>query len=199
MPKISLSIASGDTAQEVLDLAFVADTDPYRRFLSAGLNADQIIRTVFAPTETPDPKGIVVNTLEAPRVSIARVKHAGPCLVREEGHGQAGPWWYSRGVQASDEEPGTNLVKLYLQGGGHAVVREDGFIHGWVRPGWGCQNALAICAEGLTSQCCEVEVLKTSYLVFAPRIEYPSPIREALLNGKPWHYFDRTMLFLPNA
>ena len=199
LPKMSLSIASRDTAHEVLDLAFVADTDLYRRFLSSGLDADQITRAVFAPTATPDPQGIVENSFEVPRVSVARVKYAGPCLVREEGHGQAGPWWYSRGVQASDEEPGTNLVKLYLQSGGQAVVREDGFIRGWVRPGWGCQNALAICADGLTSRSCEVEVLKTSYLVFAPRIEYPSAICEALLNGKPWRYFDGTMLFLPNA
>jgi len=34
--------------------------------------------------------------------------------------------------------------------------------------------------------------------VFAPRIEVPGPVKDVVLDGRPYRYFDGNLVFLPN-
>jgi len=45
---------------------------------------------------------------------------------------------------------------------------------------------------------CVVKVFNVTPLIFAPRVQFAQKIASVKLDGKPWHYFDEDMVFLPN-
>ena len=45
---------------------------------------------------------------------------------------------------------------------------------------------------------CVVKVFNVTPLIFAPRVEFAQNIASVMLNGKPWHYLDEDLVFLPN-
>ncbi len=137
----------------------------------------------------------VKNPLDIPRVALVSVEPAGqgPYHVLETGpDGRAA--WMVRGAQADGKR---DLLRVYLQAHGRVRIQSYGYINGVVKPGYGCQYVLAI-DDGVRPGRCEVDVLKTGPFVFAPRIEWKEPFDTVKVNGRPWRYFDGTLVFLPN-
>ncbi len=105
-----------------------------------------------------------------------------------------------RGAQPSLEHPGVDYLKVYLEAKGSATIQRYGFIRDIVKPGWGCQYTLALRNIGKIKggSRCAVNVLSTTPMLFAPRLHFKKQVRSVRLNGKPWHYFDGDIVFLPN-
>ncbi len=135
----------------------------------------------------------IENPLPLPRIERVRIRNPkpGPYLVCEEGRRRGGCRWVTRGAQPMG---GDDLLRVYLQP--HGYARLQPFIDAPVRPGWGCQNTLAI-GEGSDTRR-RVEVLRLSPFLFAPRVRFSTPFSAVRVDGKPWFYFDEGVVFLPN-
>lgn len=131
-----------------------------------------------------------------PQVRVARLARTEslPYFVCE------GDSWFFRGAQVSEEHPACDYVIVYRGAGQTASIRPYGFLDDAVRPGWGCQNMLALrnISRSERSVTVEVEVLSTNPMIFAPRLQFRSAIASARVNDAPWHYLDDDVLFLPN-
>jgi hypothetical protein len=143
-----------------------------------------------------DPRGMTIeNPLDAAWLQVLRICGAGsaPYLVEENG------WWVVRGAQhgLGQEE---DWLKVYLGPRAAARVIPYGLIDGVVKPAWGSQYQLAIGgpqADAAGARC-EVRVLSVTPFLFAPRVQFARGIKRATLDGRPWHYFDGDVVFLPN-
>ena len=114
----------------------------------------------------------------------------------EENHDRSIRWWTVRGGQTGSTEH-ADYLKVYLQANGHSMVQRGGYVHGVVRPGWGCQYLLAI-QDCPTRDECMVNVFQISSFVFAPRVEFAEPFNAVFVDGKRWDYHDGRHVFLPN-
>lgn len=139
----------------------------------------------------------VRNTRGIPLVKVVEIANpvAKPYLVKEFG------WWMFRGAQRSLLGGRQHdYLKLYLSPSGEARIQVYGFIEGIVKPGWGCQYMLAIkdVARKKRNMKCVAKVMSVTPYLFAPRLEFKENVQQVTLNGKPWHYFDGNLVFLPN-
>jgi hypothetical protein len=76
----------------------------------------------------------------------------------------------------------------------------DGLIDWIARPGWGCQYLMALGDLARVDDYVSfvAEVMTTTPFVFAPRVEVAGTVRNVIVNGQPYRYFDENMVFLPN-
>jgi hypothetical protein len=86
-------------------------------------------------------------------------------------------------------------LKVALQARSQAEIIPAGFIADLVKPGWGCQYALAI--GDVTSNAFTVRVIQESPFLFAPRVSLKTPLQSVTIDEKPWFYYDEHELFLP--
>lgn len=159
------------------------------KFISRIVTADETTITVG------DKPAIHKNKLNVPRVETLRIKdpYGGPYMVAEQNQdGQS--FWLTRGAQPAGE---VDLLKLYMQPNETARIQRYGYIDGIVKPGFGCQNALAI-KDNIRPGLCEVEVIKTGPFLFAPRLDWKQAFDTVKVNGKDWRYFDDNLVYLPN-
>ena len=183
--------------REDIEITFAVASPLYR--LDDNTTLAAIAGDVIAPVRFGDkPQTSVRNRHPYPKVKAVSVADPddGPYLVEENG------WWICRGAQPSLENKGMDYLRLYLPAGGTVRIHRHGFIKGVVQPGWGCQNILAIAEvrggpKGKRLKC-RVNVLDASLpMIFAPRVRFSSCIARAWLDGRPWHYFEDDILFLP--
>jgi hypothetical protein len=141
----------------------------------------------------------VTNRFSVPEVRVVKIEDpcGGPYHVCENG------WWIARGAQPSfQDKDRQDFLKLYLSPNAKAMIHRDGLINGIARSGWGCQYTLAIkdpLKKTRGQAALTARVLGLNPFVFAPRVEFARPIAAVKLNGKPWHYFEEQLVFLPNA
>ncbi|MBE7561198.1 hypothetical protein HS125_20505 [bacterium] len=186
-------IVSPTREQSAFTLGILVDDGLY-----AESELPAVRQALLAPLRTVRPgsrPATVKNELSIPRVEVLGVEPAGkgPYHVLETGaDGRAS--WLVRGAQDNGRR---DLVRVYLQAGGNARLAPYGFIEGVVKPGYGCQYMLAI-RDGVRPGRCEVDVVKTGPFVFAPRLEWKEPFDRVRVNGRPWRYFDGSLVFLPN-
>jgi Domain of unknown function (DUF4960) len=193
-------------------LALIVEDDLYQKEDYANLQ-----KALFARTPRIDlksGKAQYANSLPLAYVQVVQVDNPndGPYLISEEGpYGDA--YWMARGAQsglqyttmkplcqsskAQTSNATCDYLKLYLQPKATAKVRPFDFIDGVVKPGYGCQYALAI-RDNITPRRCEVRVVKTGQFLFAPRIEWKEPFDSAQVNGQEWRYFEDGIVYLPN-
>ncbi len=109
-------------------------------------------------------------------------------------------WWQMRGAQPSWNQRGTDLLKVVLSPRGSVRIRPYNFIDGIVKSGWGCQYTQLISDIDAQDKSANftVRVLDINPKIWAPRLHFSRRIASAKINGKAWHYFDKTFLFLPN-
>jgi hypothetical protein len=148
------------------------------------------------------PTGLVEkNPSRVPEVRVVRIMNpaGSPYFVEEEAP-SGSRRWYFRGAEPSREIPGTDLLKVYLPGGGRARIIPDGLIDGIARPGWGCQYIMALgdLAQIDTQISLTVDVFSMTPFIFSPRVQVSGPVRHVLLDGRPYRYFDGDVVFLPN-
>jgi len=138
----------------------------------------------------------VFNPLPVPVVKVVRVAGAGemPFQVREFGR------WVFRGAQPSLAHAGEDYCKCYLPARGSALVQRYGWMDGVARPGWGCQQTVALseCRRQGAVVSLEARVRSVTAFLFAPRVRFRNPIASVRLDGRAWQYFDGRHVFLPN-
>jgi len=143
-----------------------------------------------------DSRGMTIeNRLDVPWLQVLRIRGVGdaPYLVEEKG------WWVVRGAQHELGQK-EDWLKVYLGPRATARIIPYGLIDAIVKPGWGSQYQLAIGSPrgDAAGARCEVRVLSVTPFLFAPRLQFARAIKQATLNGRPWHYFDGDIVFLPN-
>ncbi len=196
-PEKGLVLQSEDVTQETIELAFaIIDNEPSKNaaidvLLQAIQQDEQEVN--FGEKEAIE----IFNPHPSPIVRILKITdpNGSPYQVRENG------WWMFRGAQPSLKHPGCDYLKVYLPAEGSVKIRRYGFIDGVVKNGWGCQYITAIKEIGTDKErkeSCTVEVFNTTPLIFAPRMQFAQKIASVELDGKPWHYFDEDLVFLPN-
>jgi hypothetical protein len=196
-PGKALIFQSENVQQETIELAFaILENEPSKKaavdvLLQAIQQEEQEVR--FGEKEAIG----ISNPHRFPIVRILKITDpdGSPYQVRENG------WWMFRGAQPSLEYPGCDYLKVYLPAEGSVKVRRYGFIDGVVKNGWGCQYITAINEVGTDQErkgSCTVKVFNTTPLIFAPRMQFAQKIASVELDGKPWHYFDEDLIFLPN-
>ena len=152
--------------------------------------------------ELRDGRAVVENPFPVPLATCVRVapRPLSPYYVCERGSDGVDRWAF-RGAQESGEQPGTDLLRVYLPPKGACRVMADGYIDGLVRPGWGCQYVMALSRiEGAGGGVrLDVDVLSLTPFLFAPRVEVSGRVASVSLDGKPWHYFDENVVFLPGV
>ncbi len=212
-PKKALVLQSEDVTQETIELAFaVLESETLK-----GTEIGDILQAMQQDEQEVgfDGKEVieVSNPHPFPMVRIFKITDpdGSPYQVCENG------WWMFRGAQPSLEHPGCDYLKVYLPAEGSVKVRRYGFIDGVVKNGWGCQYLMAIGEvkvdrergrrgaeeqgnRGAREQGggCVVKVFNVTPLIFAPRVQFAQKIAWVKLDGKPWHYFDEDLVFLPN-
>ena len=138
----------------------------------------------------------VANPTDEELVRAVRILNPpdGPFIVCEDG------WWQPRGAQTSWEQRGTNLVKVVLPPRGTTKIAQSGLIDGLVKNGWGCQYTQLIrdiesidCGAAFT-----VRVVDVGPMIWAPRLTFGRSVAKVSLDGRDWHYFDASHVFLPN-
>jgi hypothetical protein len=139
----------------------------------------------------------LANPYDVPYAAVAQVEDPGngPYLVQENG------WWTVRGAQRSlAKENRYDYVKIYLSKGQSARLLPYGLIEGAAKPGYGCQYTVALRdVHGDESRAaCQARVLSVTPFLFAPRVDFAKPVARVKLNGQPWHYFEGSLVFLPN-
>ncbi|MBI4579397.1 MAG: hypothetical protein HY718_06815 [Planctomycetes bacterium] len=193
--KAGKSVSLSGPADDQLRLAWVVPTDLYDANAMAELAValNMLIHTVRLDEKGTD----ISNPAGVSYVAVARIDEPGrgPYLVRENG------WWTVRGAQRSllgGNQP--DYVKVYLPAGGTSRLLPYGLIDGAAKPGYGCQYTVALRdVRGESDEAtCKVRVLSVTPFIFAPRVEFARPIAKAELDGRPWHYFEDKLLFLPN-
>jgi hypothetical protein len=188
------SVTLVGAANDRVRLAWVVPTDLYDQAGLARLPA--ALKNLVYPLT---PKGGEVSSPHGvSHAVVARIENPGkgPYLVQENG------WWTVRGAQrallGSDQ---SDYLKVYLPAGQTARVLPYGLIDGAAKPGYGCQYTVALRnmhgESGGAS--CEARVLSVTPFLFAPRVEFARPIAAVELDGQPWHYFEGTLVFLPNT
>jgi hypothetical protein len=204
-PGKALVLQSEDVNEETIELVFAVLENETPK----NTETDNIPRVVQQDEQEISFGGKEVievsNPHPLPMVRILRITDPDglPYQVCENG------WWMFRGAQPSLEYPGCNYLKVYLPTEGLVRVQRYGFIEGVVKNGWGCQYVMAIGEVGRDREqgCkgagerggeCVVKVFNVTPLIFAPRVQFAQSIASAKLDGKPWHYFDEDMVFLPN-
>ncbi len=118
-----------------------------------------------------------------------------PCRVREQG------WWYYRGITPGDEVPARDFLKLHHADGETVRIARDSRIGGELTWGWGSQYLLLlgdVAAEADGWHSARVRVARITPFVFAPRLLMRDSVAEIELDGRPWHYADGALIFLPN-
>ena len=207
-PGKGLIFQSKDIQQETIELAFAvleADSEKVGKWES-GKSRDGIARARALTSALSFQREVTFGEKEAieifnphpsPIVRILRITDpsGSPYQVRENG------WWMFRGAQPSLKHTGCDYLKVYLPAEGSVKVRRYGFIDGVVKNGWGCQYITAIKEVGTDQDrkaSCTVKVFNTTPLIFAPRMQFARKIASVELDGKPWHYFDEDLVFLPN-
>ncbi len=194
-PREGLILESAPAAKGRFRLALVLTGDRYRP-------ADLVALRSFlaAPEEQvqlgTDGRARVRNPFDIPVVKVVRVAGAGPepYQVRESGR------WVFRGAQPSLLHAGEDYVKCCLPPKGSAVIQRYGFVEGAVRPARGCQYSMDLrdCRPGSRRCSVTAEVGEITSFVFAPGLRFSRPVAEVRLNGRPWRYFDRAVVYLPN-
>ena len=218
-PEKALVLQSEDVNQETIELAFAVLENETPK----GTEIDDLLQAMQQNEQEVDFDGKEVievsNPHPFPMIRILKIADpdGSPYQVCENG------WWMFRGAQPSLEYPGYDYLKLYLPAKGVVKVRRYGFIDGVVKNGWGCQYVMAIgevkagekrAREGETRKEtaekqgsrgagertgeCVVKVFNVTPLIFAPRVQFAKRIASVKLDGKPWHYFDEDLVFLPN-
>ncbi|MCK4400791.1 hypothetical protein KAW08_00625 [bacterium] len=195
LPSGKLSFQSKKVKKEKLSLAIVVSTDLY------GEDDLIILKKVLAEEDAciklKDGKGEVINKHSIPLVKAIKVDNTNksPYFVEEYG------WWLFRGAQPSEEDKKkTDYVKVYLKANGKAKLQQKEYIDDILRPGWGCQYTMIFkdIESNERKSGCTTKVLSVTPFIFAPRVEFKEKIVNAKVDGKPWHYFDENILFLPN-
>jgi hypothetical protein len=181
--------------QDQLKLAWVIPTDLYDSNQLAPLAGalSSLVQTV----QVGSAGTTLSNTAGVPYVAAVKITNpgTGPYLVRENN------WWSVRGAQRRVQGPDQNdYLKVYLPAGSSSRIVRYGYIDGVAKPGYGCQYAVALRDPAGTTQeaSCTVRVLSVTPYLFAPRVEFAHPISRVELDGQPWHYFDGSLVFLPN-
>ena len=197
-PKRELILHSTEVKQENLRLgvAVASSSKSATRHTSAleDLFNDEEL-SVFLPEE-----GIpleIANPLPVSAVKVLKIANPseGPYFVKEKG------WWRVRGGQASREQEGIKLLKVYCPADGSVQVQRYGYIRDIVKPGYGCQYTVQIgdIESGEAGVSCTAKVTNVTPALFAPRVRFKGEITSARVNGKPWHYCDeRSLVLLPN-
>ncbi len=137
------------------------------------------------------------NNFDIPIVKILKVKNSPdkPYFIKEFGR------WSFRGAQSSVEFPECDYVKCYMKPNETISLQQYEYIKGILRPGWGCQYTTSIvnCGSKNNISYADVEVKSVTSFLFAPRLRFKMNLKNATINGRPWNYFDKNILFLPNS
>ena len=198
-PGKALVFQSEDIQLETIELAFaVLENKSLRNvqmdaFLQAMQQGEQEVH--FGKKEVIEISN--PNSFAVVRILKITDPDSSPYQVCESG------WWMFRGAQPGLEHPDCDYLKVYIPARGTVKVRRYGFIDSVVKNGWGCQYMMAI-GEVKSDRIeksageCVAKVFNVTPLIFAPRVEFAQKIASVMLDGKPWHYFDEDLVFLPN-
>lgn len=186
-------------------LSFKADVDAATLYYVAPdvYSENELMRLVrvvsipLAELHVTDPGNSVAvrNRYDFPvtRTFVINNPKPGPYFVNEQG------WWFVRGAQPSREKPYFEFLKINAEPDSQPLIQAYGYIDDVVRPGWGCQNLVAVkdIAADEDGASCTARVMSATAYIFAPRVEFAQPFTNVRINGQPWPYFEDRFVFLP--
>jgi hypothetical protein len=147
----------------------------------------------------PGEQVTVKNPYDIPITRVVRI----PTLDDRPYQCQEFGRWSFRGAQTSREHVGWDYLKCYLPSRGEARIQRYDFVENAIKPGWGCQNVIAIrevppTQEETASTEARITLRSVTSFLPYPSVIFKHPVTEVQVNGRPWHYHDSDTVFLPN-